>query len=85
MLPLLRITMMESRKSWGKRVGCASTYTTNTMQKAFRAEVDFEEKHGVWDTMPYAVVDHNLILSRLQHIYHEQPYARVDLMLQSGT
>ncbi len=55
------------------------------MQKAFRAEVDFEEKHGVWDTMPYAVVDHNLILSRLQHIYHEQPYARVDLMLQSGT
>jgi hypothetical protein len=32
---------------------------------------------------PYAVVDYNLTLnrlwSRLQHIYHGQPYARVDL------
>jgi hypothetical protein len=38
----------------------------------------------------YAVlVDYNLTLSRLQsrlqHIYHWQPYARVDFVLQSGT
>jgi hypothetical protein len=46
---------------------------------------------------PYAVVDYNLTLSRLQsrlkHIYHGQPYARVnlypiarvDFLTQSGT
>ncbi len=28
---------------------------------------------------PYAVVDYNLTLGRLQHIYHGQPYDRVDL------
>jgi hypothetical protein len=31
---------------------------------------------------PYAVVDYNLLSrlhNRLQHIYHEQPYARVDV------
>jgi hypothetical protein len=27
---------------------------------------------------PYAVADYNLILCRLQYIYHGQPYARVD-------
>jgi hypothetical protein len=36
---------------------------------------------------PYAKVDYNLTLcplqSRLQHIYHWQPYARVDFMPQS--
>ncbi len=38
---------------------------------------------------PYAWVDFNLTLcllqSRLQHIYHGQPHARVDFILQSGT
>jgi hypothetical protein len=38
---------------------------------------------------PYVEVDYNLTLcplqSRLQHIYHGQPYARVDFILQSGT
>jgi hypothetical protein len=37
----------------------------------------------------YAGVDYNLTLcplqSRLQHIYHGQPYARVDFIPQSGT
>ncbi len=28
---------------------------------------------------PYAGVDYNLTLCRLQHIYHRKPYARVDL------
>ncbi len=28
---------------------------------------------------PFTVVDYNLTLSRLQHIYHGQPYAKVDL------
>jgi hypothetical protein len=28
---------------------------------------------------PYAVVDYNLTLSRLKHIYHGQPFNRVDL------
>ncbi len=49
------------------------------------SEAESKEKHGVWDQMgPYAVVDYNLTLcplqSRLQHIYHGQPYARVDLL-----
>jgi hypothetical protein len=37
---------------------------------------------------PYAVVDCNLTISRLQsrlqHIYHGQPYNRVDFILQLG-
>jgi hypothetical protein len=28
---------------------------------------------------PYAEVDYNLTICRLQNIYYEQPYARVDL------
>jgi hypothetical protein len=28
---------------------------------------------------PYAGVDYNLTLCRIQHMYHCQPYARVDL------
>ncbi len=47
------------------------------------------KKNMVYGSMgPYAVVDYNLTLSRLQsrlqHIYHRQPYARVDFILQSG-
>ncbi len=38
---------------------------------------------------PYAGADYNLSLcplqSRLQHIHHGQPYARVDFIPQSGT
>ena len=38
---------------------------------------------------PYAGVDYNLTLcplqSRLQHIYHGQPYARVGFFPQLGT
>jgi hypothetical protein len=34
---------------------------------------------------PYAGVDYNLTHSRLEHIYHGQPYARVDFIPQSGT
>ncbi len=48
-----------------------------------------EGKHGELDHMPIAEVDYNLTLgplqSRPQHIYHGQPYARVDFILQSGT
>jgi hypothetical protein len=29
--------------------------------------------------IPYAGVECNLTLGRLQHMYYEQPYARVDL------
>ncbi len=43
------------------------------------AVAEFKEKHGVWDPMPEFGVDYNLTLcpfqSRLQHIYHGQPYA----------
>ncbi len=42
-----------------------------------------------WCMEPYAGVDYNLSLcplqSRLQHIHHGQPYARVDFIPQSGT
>jgi hypothetical protein len=38
---------------------------------------------------PYARADYNLTLcplqSRLEHIYHGQPYARVEFIPQSGT
>ncbi len=44
-------------------------------------EAEFKEKHGSMG--PDAIVDNNFTLSRLQsrlqHIYHGQPYARVDL------
>jgi hypothetical protein len=61
------------------------------------SEAESKEKHDVWDPMleltitsPYVDCGYNLTLcrlhSRLQHImYHGQPYARVDLILQSGT
>ncbi len=29
---------------------------------------------------PYAGIDYNLTLCLLQHIYHEQPYARVNFI-----
>ncbi len=42
-----------------------------------------------WCMGPYAGFDYNLTLcplqSRLRHIYHGQPYARVDFIPQSGT
>ncbi len=41
-----------------------------------------------WCMGPFAVVYYNLALSRLQsrlqHIYHGQPYYRVDFILQLG-
>jgi hypothetical protein len=36
-------------------------------------------QRNTWCLGPYAVVDYNLTFSRLQHIYHGQPYARVGL------
>ncbi len=43
-------------------------------------KAESKEKHGVWDPIKELT---NLILrrlrSRLQHMYHGQPYARVDL------
>jgi hypothetical protein len=33
----------------------------------------------IWCTGPYAGVDYNLTLCLLQHMYHAQPYNRVDL------
>ncbi len=51
-------------------------------------EAESKEKHGVWDPLPELTI-YNLTLcplpSRLQHIYHGQPYATVDLLPQSGT
>jgi hypothetical protein len=34
---------------------------------------------------PYAGFDYNLTVCQLQHIYHGQPYARIDFIPQSGT
>jgi hypothetical protein len=46
-------------------------------------EAESKEKHGVWEPMP-ELTTYNLTLcphhSRLQHIYHGQPCARVDLI-----
>jgi hypothetical protein len=48
---------------------------------SLQAEVESKEKHVIWD--PMAGAEYNLTLCplqrRLQHIYHGQPYARVDL------
>jgi hypothetical protein len=50
-------------------------------------EAESKEKPGV--RVPYAGVDYKLTLcplpSRLQHIYHGQPYARGDFIPQSDT
>ncbi len=52
-----------------------------------QTEIVFKEKHD-W-TGPYAGVDYNLTLcrlqSRLQHMYHGQPNARVDFIPLSVT
>jgi hypothetical protein len=44
-------------------------------------EAESKEKHGAWD--PMLELTYNLTLCPLQHIYHGQPYARVDLNLMS--
>jgi hypothetical protein len=49
---------------------------------AQRAEAESKEKHGVWNPMPELTITYLTLCplqSRLQYIYHEQPYARVDL------
>ncbi len=45
------------------------------------SEAESKEKHGVWDPMPELTIPSTLcpLQSRFQHIYHGQPYARVDL------
>jgi hypothetical protein len=45
-------------------------------------DAESTEKHGVWDPMPELTIAPSPLCplqSRLQHIYHGQPYARVDL------
>ncbi len=51
------------------------------------SEAESEEKHGVWDPMPELTITspYRSTPDRLQHIYHGQPYARVDCLPQSGT
>jgi hypothetical protein len=46
-------------------------------------EAESKEKHGVWDPMSWLTIA-SPFQSRLQHIYHGQPYARVDFIPQSG-
>jgi hypothetical protein len=52
-------------------------------QTQLRAEAESKEKHGIWDPLTVLTADYNLtlcpLLSRILHIYHGQPYARVDL------
>ncbi len=48
-------------------------------------EAESIEKHGVWDPMPELTVTLCPLQSGLQHIYHGQLYARVDLIPESGT
>ncbi len=44
-------------------------------------KAESKEKHGVWDPMPELTITSPYVHSRVdsQHIYHGQPYARVDL------
>jgi hypothetical protein len=49
-------------------------------------EAESKAKHGVWDAMPELTITSPYALqSRLQHMYHGQPYVRVDFIPQSGT
>ncbi len=50
---------------------------------SFLHEAESKEKQGVWDHMP-ELTPLCPLQSRLQHIYHGQPYARVDFIPQSG-
>ncbi len=43
----------------------------------FTTEAESGENHGVWDPMPELTI--TSLQSRLQYMYHLQPYARVDL------
>jgi hypothetical protein len=58
------------------------------MEAEMEAKAESKEKHGVLEPIPELTI-YNLTLcplqSRLQHIYHGQPYARVDFIPQSGT
>jgi hypothetical protein len=46
-------------------------------------ETVLKQKHGVWDPLPELTLTSQITVcrgqSRLQHIYHGQPYARVNL------
>jgi hypothetical protein len=52
-------------------------------------DAESKEKHGVCDPMPELTITSPFVQctlkSRLQHIYHGQPYNRVDLIPQSGS
>ncbi len=65
---------MEDSKWLQKR--CESIFDLHTRSKA-----ESKEKHGVWDPyMPESTIPDIMatLQSRHQHIYHGQPYARVD-------
>jgi hypothetical protein len=56
---------------------------TNLARRSKKAEAEFKEKHGVWDPMPELSITSPYVQSsqsRLQHIYHGQRYARVNVM-----
>ncbi len=80
--------------TYGERTVCASTdvwsngrmYEIRTYHTRIEGPVTLRpnpKKNMVYCTGPYAGVDYNLTLcplqNRLQHIYHGQPYAKVDL------
>jgi hypothetical protein len=56
-------------------------FENSPSQRVARSEAESKEK--TWSMGPCGGVDYNLTLcplqSRLQHTYHEQPYARVNL------
>jgi hypothetical protein len=48
-------------------------------------EAESNEKRGAWDPMSELTITSPYLHSRVQHIYHGQPYARVDFIPQSET
>ncbi len=58
------------------------------MENQNAPEAEFKEKYGVWDPMPELTITSPYVdsrVTRLQHVYDGQPYARVDFIPQSGT
>jgi hypothetical protein len=65
------------------------SYETNCAFYDTNRQIKGRIQRKTWCTGPYAGVDYNLTLcrlqSRLKHMYHGQPYAKVDFIPQSGT
>jgi hypothetical protein len=69
--------LRDSGREWGSET--QSDMRQRSIETYSKAES--KEKHGVWDPMSKLTITSSYV----QHIYHGQPYSRVDFIPQSGT